>query len=90
MAMLLPMRRRLASLEAVQLLTEAFATAMWQANQRFQSDWKLGVHGATWSFEEGHRNIAVRFRELANDTTPVKGIRLSPYPLLQVSLAQEC
>lgn len=125
-------------LEAVRLLTEAFATAMWQANQRFQSDWNLGVHGATWSFEEGHRNIAVRFRELENDATPVtdligpdvdlgfrlvshaaagrilvplshqqrlegsrltveqigqahlKGIRFSPYPLLQVSLAREC
>lgn len=88
--------------------------------------------------EEEHRNIAVRYRELENDATPVtdligpdvdlgfwlvshaaasrilvplshqqrlegsrltveqigqahlKGIRFSPYPLLQVSLAREC
>jgi class 3 adenylate cyclase len=116
----------------LQLLTRAFAVAMAKANQRFQEAWGLRIHGATWSFEEGERNLALRLRELEQDRTHVldligpdvdlgfrliahapagsvliplahrqrlqgsnlvvetigevdlKGIRLSPYPLLQV------
>jgi len=117
----------------LQRLTHAFTTAMLQANERFSHTWNLNLHGATWSFEEGQRNLAVRFRELENDSSPVmdligpdvdlgfrlvthapaggvliplchrqrlegsslpitqigqarlKGIRLAPYPLLQVA-----
>lgn len=117
------------------LLTQAFAAAMAKANDRFNQAWGFQIHGVTWSFEQGDRNIAIRFRELENNqeavmdligpdvdlgfrlvthappggvlTTadhadrlsgqavqldcighaPLKGIRRSPYPLLQVITA---
>jgi class 3 adenylate cyclase len=116
----------------VHLLTRAFVVAMSKANSRFEEAWGLRIHGATWSFEEGARNLALRFRELEQDANQVldligpdvdlgfrlithapagrvliplahsqrlqgshlqvetigevalKGVRLSPYPLLQV------
>jgi class 3 adenylate cyclase len=116
------------------LLTRAFTLAMVKANQRFQEAWGLQIHGATWSFEVGERNLALRLRELEQDAqhcldligpdvdlgfrlithapaggvliplthqerlqgsilqfktigeAKLKGVRLSPYPLLQVLL----
>lgn len=55
------------SSKALQLLTKAFASSMQLADQHFNSAWNLRVHGVTWSFEEGERNLAIRFRELEND-----------------------
>ena len=53
------------------LLTAACVAAMAKANQHFHQQWDLQVHGATWSLEEGTRNLAIRFRELENNQTAV-------------------
>jgi hypothetical protein len=55
----------------LQLLTEACIHTMAKANTRFQEQWELTIHGVTWSFEEGHRNQAVRFRELESHSDAV-------------------
>lgn len=55
----------------VQLLTEACVLAMAKANAHFQKQWKLPIHGVTWTFEEGQRNQAMRFRELESRSDAV-------------------
>jgi class 3 adenylate cyclase len=55
----------------LQLLTEACIRTMAKANARFQEQWELTIHGVTWSFEEGQRNQAVRFRELESHSAAV-------------------
>jgi class 3 adenylate cyclase len=55
----------------VQLLTEACIRTMVKANARFQEKWELTIHGVTWSFEQGTRNQAVRFRELESHSAAV-------------------
>jgi hypothetical protein len=42
-----------------------------KANHHFSECWNLQVHGATWSLEEGTRNIAIRFRELESNEDAV-------------------
>lgn len=46
------------------LLSQAFVQAMRKVDEQFEGVWGLRVHGATWSFEEGERNLSIRFREL--------------------------
>lgn len=53
------------------LLTQAFTQSMFKADEHFKSAWGLRIHGTTWSFEEGKRNRAIRFRELENNATTV-------------------
>lgn len=60
-----------ANLRELHLLTHAFTAAMAEANQRLHESWGLRIHGATWSFEEGERNLALRFRELEQDANHV-------------------
>lgn len=55
----------------IQLLTEACVLTMAKANARFQKQWKLPIHGVTWTLEEGQRNQAVRFRELESHSDAV-------------------
>lgn len=56
---------------AVHLLTKAFSRSMHKADDHFNSSSGLRIHGSTWSFEEGSRNLAIRFRELESDSTHV-------------------
>lgn len=57
--------------QAVHLLTKAFVRSMHKANEHFYASSGLRIHGTTWSFEEGSRNLAIRFRELESDSTHV-------------------
>ena len=56
---------------AVHLLTKAFSRSMRKADEHFKANSGLRIHGSTWSFEEGSRNLAIRFRELESDSTHV-------------------
>lgn len=62
---------RPASEHDLELLTAACVTTMAKANQYFRERWELQIHGATWTLQEGSRNVAVRFRELEQHSDAV-------------------